>query len=61
VHAVRLGDVEALDAGRVAADPAGEQLGVVVEVPVVEGEPELAVDALERRPAFREQRHLEHG
>ena len=38
VLAVRLGDIEALDVGRVAADPVGEEIGVVVEVPLVERE-----------------------
>ncbi len=59
VLAVRLGDVEALHVGRIAADLVDEQVGVVVEVPVVEGQPHLLVDPLEGRPPLLEQRDNE--
>ncbi len=58
VLAVRLGDVEALHVGGVATDPVQEEVGIVVEIPVVEGEPHLSVDPLEGRPALLHDRDL---
>ncbi len=61
VLAVRLGDIKAFHIGGVAGDPLGEQLGVVVEIPIVERQAHLLVDSLQRRTAFLQQRHLESG
>ena len=61
VLAVRLGDVEALDVGRVAADPFAKESGVVVEVPVVERQTHLRVDPLEGGATLLEDRDLGHG
>ncbi len=61
VLAVRLRDVEALYVRRVAADPVDEQVGVVVEVPIVEGESQLLVDALQGSAPLTQERNLEAG
>ena len=59
VLAVGLGDVETFDIGGVAPDAVDKEVGVVVEVPVVEGEPHLTVEPLECRPALVQHRHLD--
>ena len=55
--AVGLGDVETFDVGRVASHAVAEEGGVVVEVPVVEGETELTVEALEGGAALGHHRY----
>ncbi len=61
VLAVGLGDVEALDVGRIAADLLHEQVGVVVQVPLVERQAHLAVSPLQGRPTLLQDRDLRHG
>ena len=61
VLAVGLGDVEALHVGGIAAHPASEQVGVVVQVPVVEGETGLPVQPLQGGSTLLENRDPEAG
>jgi hypothetical protein len=61
VLAVGLRDVEALDARGVTADAIAKEVRVVVEIPVVKGEPQLTVDPLQRRAPLGEHRDREHG
>ena len=56
VLAVRLGDVEQLHVGRVAPHPLREEPGVVVQVPVVEGQSHLPIDPLQRPATLLEHR-----
>ena len=58
---VGLGDVETLDRRRVAADPVAEQLGVVVEIAVVEGQAHLPVEFFERGASPLEDRDGPNG
>ena len=59
VLAVGLGDVEALDVRRVATDPVEKEGRVVVEIPVVEGQPHLPVDPFQGRPALLDEGDFE--
>ena len=49
--AVRLGDVEALHGGGISPDPVHEEIRVVVQVPLVEGQAQLPVHPSRARPA----------
>jgi len=60
VLTVGLSDVEALDVGGVAPHLFGKKVRVVIEVPIVEGQPHLPVEALERRAPLLEDGHLSH-
>ena len=56
VLAVRLREVEQLDVGRVALELVLEQVDVELDVLLVEGEPELGIDAREGSLALSEER-----
>ena len=57
---VGLAHVKALDVGGVALELGHEEVGVVVEVGLVEAEPHLLAHPLERRAALAHHRHHRH-
>mmetsp|Transcript_4465 Transcript_4465/g.7984 ORF Transcript_4465/g.7984 Transcript_4465/m.7984 type:complete len:357 (+) Transcript_4465:2861-3931(+) len=61
VLTVGLGNIEELDVGGVAFHLIAEQLGIVIEIPLVEGQTHLLVDLLERRTATCHDRDREDG